>query len=293
MRIHLSLLLLRLWALCNAVLVSSATAEDEPRYHRVLLRDGVGKPRFVEGYLGRVNSNSDFPQQFKSAAKQEFKNILADVYGFSNTRDKIQFGRQAKFKDEHGKSHVRFQQTIDGLVVEGGSLMMHIEANGTVSSMNGEFVNVEDVDSDIQLDCEQAMAVSVAKRGIGGFTWLTECELSVVMGTDGQGYKAWKRTMGYQPAGDPYQQDVLYAWIKDGSLVAIRPLVYGARSLQTYHCNSGTACSTLISNSPNPIATGDAAIDAAHNNAIKTYNYYMKYFQRDSINGLGMTLKSR
>jgi Zn-dependent metalloprotease len=37
----------------------------------------------------------------------------------------------------------------------------------------------------------------------------------------------------------------------------------------------------------------DAAADAAHNYAIATYDYYFKYHDRDSIDGNGMTLRSR
>jgi vibriolysin len=64
-------------------------------------------------------------------------------------------------------------------------------------------------------------------------------------------------------------------------------------SLETYDCQQGTICNVLSSNSPKAIATGDLAVDSAHNFALATWEYYNTTHGRDSIDGNGMTLKSR
>jgi bacillolysin len=62
--------------------------------------------------------------------------------------------------------------------------------------------------------------------------------------------------------------------------------------MNTKNCSQKTTCCKTVSTSSTAISTSDISINAAHNNAIDTYNYYKTKFGWDSINGRGMTLIS-
>jgi thermolysin len=63
--------------------------------------------------------------------------------------------------------------------------------------------------------------------------------------------------------------------------------------METYDCNQQTTGCELVSSSSDATSTGDDAIDAAHNYAIATYDYYWNNHGRDSIDDNGMKLISR
>ena len=113
-----------------------------------------------------------------------------------------------------------------------------------------------------------------------------------MLGNKGVGHLAWKVTIEYTDARGP-QRDVVFADSETGELVARHPQIYYARDLETLDCGQTTRRCRKASTSPNPISTGDAAIDAAHNYAIATYDYYSSNHGRDSIDDAGMTLVSR
>lgn len=79
-------------------------------------------------------------------------------------------------------------------------------------------------------------------------------------------------------------------------LCASHPKIFGSGipSMETFDCSQsqGKECS-LVSQAADTIKTGDAALDAAHNHALATYNYYWNNFGRDSMDGVGMKLRSR
>jgi hypothetical protein len=122
---------------------------------------------------------------------------------------------------------------------------------------------------------------------------VSEPELSYVLGTDSRGHLAWKATFEYANDAGP-QRDVVFVDTTTGKIAARHPQIKYARVLETQDCHQKTRRCEVVSTSPDPISTGDNAIDAAHNYAIATYDYYwINHNNRDSIDDAGMTLKSR
>lgn len=277
---------------CN-VQLTFAKRHDRKRHHRVLVAAKSGRPNYFEGDLGSLPSIGSISDKgYKEQALNELQSFLDANFG-SDKRQSVSPTNHKLFTDASGSSHIRFQQSIDNMKVEGTSLAMHVDPDGTVKAVNGDYILASDLETSVNLDCDPAMVIALEQRGIVNYTWLTECDMAVVLGFDGFGHKVWKRMVGYDVGDRPPQRDILFASIQNGDLVAYHPQVFGARSLQTYDCEQGNNCTKLVGSSSDRIKTGDRAIDAAHNNAIATYDFYWKHFGRDSVDDKGFTLVSQ
>jgi Zn-dependent metalloprotease len=118
----------------------------------------------------------------------------------------------------------------------------------------------------------------------------------VVLDPDENCVVTWKNLVEYFIEEGPdigLHRDIVFANVTTGALVTVHPQIHGAASVMTYNCMGSTTCSYLVSESNAGISTGDVAIDSAHNFTLATYNYYLDNFNRSSIDGNGMALKSR
>ena len=201
-----------------------------------------------------------------------------------------------------GSAHVRFVNMIQGMEVEGAAIVMHIKSNGTVYGFNGEIVVEDEFFSLVngpQLSSAQALKLALEKAGLSDTPgqWEGTPSLALVRTNDGMACKAWKAAYFYETQ-DNYgslvpHRDMIYADVLTGYLCALHPKIYGAGlAVETRDCENSTICGKIVSTSKIPISTSDAAINAAHNYAIKTYEFYHDNYGRDSIDGKGMKLIS-
>jgi len=309
-------------------LVSAYRVEDEGhnrRHVRVLsqmkhlqeesdLNDMDASSLFIEGNLGRVQVQDRHlvdayyheGNAFVAAAKEiMLRDILAEQFELSGHEDLVTLDDEihsgSVYVDDDGNSHVRFQEVIDGIPVAGSAIMMHITADeGLVYAINGEFFTVSNPavyhSLGMNYNCDEALNYALKQFEVTNGEWLSECVLTYVIGEDGLLHKAWSRTLGYQPLSDPpapYQRDILYANVQNRKLVAVHPQVKGILSLNTMNCRERTSNCRTVSEEPARIDTGDKAVNAAHNYAIATYEFFFNHFGRDSINDKGMTMISR
>jgi len=272
--------------------------QEEAGAHRVLVDGPNGTPGFIKGKFGVIHGlGTASDKAAKQWAKEILESVLAKHYGASSTgRDRVYPVRMNR--DKRGGTHVRFSQEIDGKSVEGAALVLHINADGTVYAVNGEYVKAENVASDPSIAPEACIEEAIRQSGVpSDAACVDDVALGVVRGDeDGKGYLAYRCLVQYDKetsTGPVLQRDVVFCDAMNGNLVARHPKIYAARALATYDCSSKTRCSLVVTTSPNPISTGDPAIDSAHNYAIATYNYYLNNHGRDSIDDAGMTLKSR
>jgi bacillolysin len=203
--------------------------------------------------------------------------------------------------DADGHVHIRLQQLYQGnLTVVDAALVVHANKQGQVYAVNGEFVADGSVDTTELITCEQAFAsvLTLPDYNNTSAVWLTaSCEHKVVIDKYGTAHKAYERLIGYQPLDfvhESYHQDLVYASVVTGDIVAVRPQIHGGLGLLTENChNAGTTSSCeVISNSSGVIITSDLSINDAHNYAIATYEFYKNNFGRDSIDGKGMPIVS-
>jgi len=216
------------------------------------------------------------------------------------------------------QSHVRFSATIDGIPVVGAALVLHVDDSlQRAYALNGDFLSDVDLvatNSDSVLNCEDALIVALQDARFVNAThgvWRTDqCELTYVQAKDGQVHKAWSRTYAYsRPAtiigddhgeDDRFAVDQLFASVTSGDLVAARPRLYGAGGefpflVETRNCGTNTTepCPIVVDvNASIPIASGDAAIDAAHNYALDVLAFYQNEYNRTSIDNANLPIIS-
>jgi bacillolysin len=242
-----------------------------------------GTPAFVTGHFdGAVNAVSE--AALRASAKSALQRVVIEHFGATGNEEMVV---SKVFKDKVGALHVRFEQELNGLPVAGAGMVLHARADGTIFAVNGDFV--PDGNLPVHPDLDAITALGQAK--ITG-TRVSEPELIYVLGADGHGHLAWKANYEYENDAGP-QRDVVFVDTASGKIVARHPQIKYARDLETKDCNQRKRCNKVVSTDPDTISSGDDAIDAAHNYAIATYNYYFNKHGRDSIDDAGLTLKSR
>ena len=204
-------------------------------------------------------------------------------------------------EDKLGHKHVRFDQTYQGrFEVVDAAVVMHMDPNGTVYSINGEFVVDGSVDTAVKVSCDDTFEQTLAEYGIDA-VWLSDCALKIVMDTSGQAHLAWQRMISYTDSGF-VQNTYIYASVVTGEVVAMRPQIAGALPLrppqplriETQGCenrNSTINCTT-ISRRTNFIYTQDDALKAAHKNTRTTLEWLKTKFGRNSLDGRGQKVYS-
>ena len=260
-----------------ALFVAPAAAQNHDK------NQGMAKPpAFVTGNLGVVNADSQ--AALHASAKSALNKVLVNKFGANGTEEMVVTKAQ---KGASGRTHIRFSQKINGLPVAGAGMVLHAEPDGTVFAINGDFVPATNLSSQPDLNATQALSmVTIEGKQLG------KPELSYVLGSDRRGHLAWKVTFEYINEAGP-QRDVVFIDTTSGKIAARHPQIKYDRSLDTQNCNQKTRRCRTVSTSSDEISTGDSAIDAAHNYAIATYDYYSTNHQRDSIDNSGMTLISR
>jgi vibriolysin len=249
----------------------------------------VKKKRFVKGEFGHLAGlEADDKDAIRKSAQDILHNLLVSEFAASGEEFMVP-GKV--IEDKWGGVHVRFTQEINGMTLEGAGMVLHARADGSVFGANGDHVKVDGLPIAPSLDAEVALVAALREAEIAG-EQIDEAELTYVLGKDRRAHFAWRATVDYENEAGP-QRDVIFADTQTGELITRHPRFHYARSLQTVDCNQKTRRCTEVSVSSNTINTGDAAIDAAHNYAIDTYDYYWSAHQRDSIDDSGMTLISR
>ena len=232
-------------------------------------------PQTLEGNFGTVAKTKAFSA---SALAQD---VMVGHLGANGDEDFVHVRTNTS---ADGSQHMRFSQRYNGLPVYGADFYLHADADGNVFKFNGSFLKGGDVPFSPALDALQAFG---PKKALASGT-----ELAYVLDADGKAHLAWMAMEAYTNAeGD--QLDRVFVSAMTGKEIIRHPQYHYARVLRTYDCNNGTSCGSLASSSSNRINTGDAAIDAAHNYAVGTYDYFFNEHGRDSIDDNGMTLRSR
>jgi bacillolysin len=205
-------------------------------------------------------------------------------------------------KNSRAKLHVRFIQQIHSMPVEGTSIVVHSDAGGNVYAINGELLDDSSVPSATPtIDSAKAIAVALDESRVPS-EFHNQCNtpsLTIVRGfDDGKAHLAWTCIVRYDIPGEdgydkPYRDQIFAHADGEAGLIQINPLIYSALDMETRNCGQTTENCQIVSTSKTAINADDNAVNAAHNNAIDTYNYYFTKFGRDSIDNRGMTLISR
>jgi Zn-dependent metalloprotease len=222
------------------------------------------------------------------------------LFGVKNQSQELSVMREVVRDGQ--RSHVRFQQTYQGIPVLGGELIVNMDAAKSVLSMSGEIL--PDVSLDIvpaidAAEAQQAAIAAVAKEyGVEAETLTaSEPELWIynpvlLVPWSGPTVLTWRIEVTPLELA-PIRQLVLVDASRGAIALSFNQLDT-AKNRETYTTsNSTTLPGTLICNESNPAcAGGDSHAVAAHKYSGHTYDFYFNYHGRDSINNAGMTLRS-
>ena len=245
----------------------------------------------IKGKLGKID-NSIFAS---ASAQSQAKNILESLAEATGHETFVP-------KSYNDARHIRFGQQIHGMEVEGAALYVHADKAGNVIGVNGELVDGASVPSEPTIDAKLAIkaALEESRVPVEAHGLCSSPKLTVIRGLeDGEAHLSWTCTVRYDILGDdgflqPFR-DQIFARATGSApgLIQIHPKIYADRRLDTRNCRNFRTklCSTVTTNS-SKIQSDDLAIDAAHNFAFDTYEYYRVKHGRDSLDDAGMTVIS-
>ncbi len=251
------------------------------------LAGAAGSSKIVSGDMGNLSSLKS-AGGLSESARNALQGIVMNNFDAAGNEEMVATGVHT---DEVGAVHVRFTQRLNGLPVAGAGMALHAHADGKIFGVNGEFVSGKNLPVMPSLDGLTAVEIALGNPNTK-IQQLTRPELTYVLGSDGEGYLAWQVTIAYRSERGPHR-DIVFADAETGRMVARHPQIKHARDLETRDCNQKKKNCTVVSTDPNTISLpSDTPVEAAHNFAIATYDYYFNNHGRDSIDDAGMTLVS-
>lgn len=191
--------------------------------------------------------------------------------------------------DELGQRHVRLQQTISGLRVYGGELIVHSNERGMVIGVNGRFAPDVRLARMPRVSPVDAVDGAAATLDLGN-EWSPSgnTELAYLIDDRGSVTLVWSDVIAYSSEEGP-ELDRIFVDARTGELTDRHPLIHRAKYRKTYTCNNGTTLpGTLLTNEGT--RPTDSAAAAAYDNGGITYDYYKVKHNRDSYNNAGATI---
>jgi vibriolysin len=267
-----------------AALVATVALAKDPvadSKTKVTGQDEKGIPTFVSGELGQLGAGA------KDRAAKDFLKAQKQLLHLSGNED---FDAVSVITDSLGETHVKLQQTLKGLPVVGGEYIVHSDASGKVTKMNGHVV-VEDLPRNASVDAVTATNRAIAQAGIQNGRVLGSSSLTYVINEKSNAFLAWTVRVQYVNEAGP-QIDRIYADATSGDLVLVAPEFKYLKNRKVYTANNGTSLPGSLLWSEGGTATSDTTAQAAYNYAGNVYDFYKNVFGRDSYDGAGATIIS-
>ena len=265
--------------LCSVAFAKSPVAESKIN---IKAQDAKGVPTFVSGELGKLSAGPS------DRAAREILRANRELLQMAGTED---FDHVATAKDGLGQTHIKMRQTLRGLPVVGAEYIVHADANGNVYAMNGRFAPDRDLPRNPSVDAWSALYRAAAQAGAANANFTDAPELVYVVNERSNAFLSWRATASYESAEGP-ELEILYADATSGDLVLRDSIIKRVRNRKTYNLNGGTSLPGTLVLSETSAASSDTAIQAAHDYAGVTYDYYYGVHGRDSFDNAGGALIS-
>lgn len=176
------------------------------------------------------------------AAAETLLEVLRDYFGSDQDFEDQVFPKGKPVHDEEqGRFYQRFIQKINNHVVEGASLVVHIDSNGDFVAVNGEFVEGKGLSMIATLTSKEALteAINIQYKGLASTRpeVVGAAKLTVVRASkDGSACYAWKAPVQYveevvtldnHATKRKLRQEYIFADAKNGEPCAVHPKVFG------------------------------------------------------------------
>ncbi len=240
-----------------------------------------------------------------NATAEQAARTFLDAYGsLFGLRDQAQeltvMRNQAR---DGGRTFVRFQQTYRGVPIVGGELIVQLNAQRDVISVNGELLPDLALDTAPAINAETARQIALEQ--VAKNYELSTSELSasepelwvynpILLGGPGPRLNALVWRTDVTPLELAPIDELVLVDAQLGAIALHFNQIDTARNRETYDANNGTTLpGTLVCNESDPTCSvGDTHEIAAHTYAGATYDFYASEHGRDSIDNAGMTLVS-
>jgi bacillolysin len=260
-----------------------------------------GRTPYVAGtntFLDNEGGSKEAVAHTVEAARQYVMSRGAGYFAFGPNDDLKTLSSKL---DEAGYSYYKYQQTYEGVPVQGRELVVQADRDGVIQMVAGSFQPGIQVDVRPSLSGQVAVNTalnSLADKPLTPATIHYDPELRVVMaGATQQPVLTYRTVVEYQTANSGVHLDEVFVDANKGTLVesvtqmqsALDRSLYDLKQkcLQTGSELPGTY---LFGNAGS--ATADSAAKGAYDNTGLSYWFYYNYFGRDSFDNKGATLKS-
>lgn len=243
-------------------------------------------PYFAAGSLGKATSTQLATAELAQAALAQALPGIAETLGVPGA----ELQAVSSERDELGMTHVRMQQQKNGLRVLGGDVVVHLDREGVIRSVNG---SPRDRALPATAKLSGADAIAAAVKAAADPSDGLRSELTyLVSNRDGELYLAYEVAVALR--GEERIQEFVYVDALTGDIVDRHPQIFTIKNRVVTNGNGGAfpvAGAPTIGTETTP-PTDPVAL-AAFNNTGTTYDCYKALFNRDSYNNLGATLTSQ
>lgn len=273
--------------LAPLALLGCSTQPPESTAFRVeqLEVTGNNNPYFVRGALGQVTETIHSAAQ----AQQAIAGVLPDIAETLGVPAGDLVATRVD-RDDLGMSHIRMAQQKNGLRVVNGDVIVSVDAEGTVRTVNS---SARDRELPAKAEVSVEEASRVALQGLVDSDAVKRELTYLVANGDGELYLTWEIIVNQRGTG--LTSEHVYVDALSGKVVDRHPQLWSLKNRVITNGNGGVfpvAGAPIIGTEAAPPATDQVAL-AAFNNVGTTYDCYKALYNRDSYDNLGATLTSQ
>lgn len=244
----------------------------------LLLDSELNTPSYLEGTLATG------AQRDPLATTLEFFSRYGDAWGIADPAQSLRL--TARDADPLGYLSLRFEQQVAGYPVLDSDLRTHFNREGILETINGRLLPNVALPA-LRPTLTRAQAIERAQQRVGG-RLQGEPRVGLVR-VNGRDHLAWELWLldPRQPARWRVRLDAL-----DGTLLDQIDVLGSARDRRTYDAMQMTFLPGTLSREETTPPVEDDVVNAAHDHAGTTYDYFYTMFGRDSIDDAGMPIIS-
>ena len=247
----------------------------------------AGNTIFLGGELGHVAA---LPMDDREAVERRMAEVLAPALeSFHLTPDSLKLRKVNS--DADGAHHLRYDRTLDGLEVIGGDLVVHVDRQGMIYAINGSALGKVPTDLGKQDIGASAARSSIERDARFAAMTLSAPRLVILVNPEGETFKTYEIIAEGKRGPDPVR-DKVYVDVDTGTIVGVHPQIHFLKNRNVFSANNGTGLPGTQKRSEGGMATGDADVDAAYDNVGDTHEAYKNFWNRDSYNNAGATIRS-
>jgi vibriolysin len=195
-------------------------------------------------------------------------------------------------KDQRGQSHERVTQSFKGVPVFGAQAILHLGADGSLESITDKLVRNLRVETMPKLRADEATQIAIGRVGGSvGLVGTPKSDLVILPESGGARLTYLVQLDTVTAEGHPSRPN-LFIDAETGAVVQEFDNLQTSRNRKTYTASNRTTIPGTLVRSEGQAPVSDAVVNAAHDNAGFTYDFYFSKFGRDSYDGAGSTLTS-